>query len=172
MALDAGIFVRCGHCSIQCSRKSCNELANGYLSLGGSTKTCWPALAYSFSSLTCWYTSWAYSHASHSSSSWLVHRKWDWEWSKCIYIEFEHLVALVIVLVAWLLVNLGGCCHLDGLKQQDHWAEGGDCLRLRSAILWVVLVPSPRERFAKGNYCGSLVALSNLSYVGSYGALL
>jgi hypothetical protein len=59
----------------------------------------------------------------HSSPS-LVHRLCEiGSDPKCICIELEHLVVLVIVFAAWFLVfscfgHFGGCRHLDGLEQR------------------------------------------------------
>jgi len=69
-------------------------------------------------SLTCWYTLWSYSQASHSSCSWFVHPKWDWETFRVHLLEWLHLVALGDRSCCGFLVTLGGCHHLDGLEQR------------------------------------------------------
>jgi hypothetical protein len=143
MVSDAGGSVRWVDFIIWCLCSEPSEGTNGSLSHRGFINRPWPGFAHSLGSLTDRYTLWAYSTPSHSSSSCVNHPLWHWEWSKCICIEFEHLVALEIMLAVGLLFTLGGCRHLDGLEKRDHWAEGGDCLWLRLVILWGVLVLIP-----------------------------
>jgi hypothetical protein len=83
---------------------------------------------------------------------------WDWEWFLAHLLEWLHLMALGDCYNCGVLVTLGGCRHLDGLKQR--W-RSDTCWWLfvsSSSDLWEVLVPSWRS--AKDNSSGLLVSLS------------
>jgi hypothetical protein len=70
---------------------------------------------------------------------------WDWEWFLVHLLEWLHLMVLGDRCGCGVLVTLGGCRHLDGLKQR--W-RSGTCWWLfvsGSGDLWGVLVPFSAE---------------------------
>jgi hypothetical protein len=106
---------------------------------------CWPALedlSWTFDHLDI-LLSWAY-YLPLIFLAWLLIQS-EIEWSKCIVLGSLHLSGTWVIFGCGILVSLGGCCHLDGLKAAEElWQEC--CLFLATFRSFVKgVVPSPAE---------------------------
>jgi hypothetical protein len=105
--------------------------SNGSIRLGTSKNSVWPAPRH-----LSWYFDIFVILVSLSKHLPLISildssSKWDWEWLLVHLLEWLHLVALEDCCVCGFLVTLGGCRHLDGLKQ---WWKSDICWWLFVAV--------------------------------------